>query len=528
MRRKFLAGFLSLCLALSLLPMSALAVGEEDNAPTITNLSIAGVSAVADRNNLYVPLAVGTDLSGKAFTMTTSEAVSFQAATSGALGEMYVSSVATDGTVTLTLAVGVESDYDYSITMSSDNGVTWTGTFSSNFGMTAGTLADAASSANLTLKAGSMVNASNVGNAAVQVLGNRDMNNAYLVFCAPGQTVNTVNYVVNDTTNVWKLPNGAVLPQPTFTTEAPEGWYYDEDYSQPVTFGNDTTVTGNMTLHAKTTATEPATFLSKLQKGENVTITTMDEWNTFVQHSGDVKTGQLITLGLDVNCNNATYSALTFKGNFNGDNHTISNASFNAVDGNSGLFAVIGPGQKVCNLILDNVSAKTASTYAGVLAGQIAGTEGNRALVQNVQVKNSSAVGRSAAGIAGFVFFADVKYCSSRNTTITGAANGGGIAGISYGLISNCYSTCTPTALLSSGRGGIAGKNLEGGRIEVCWCKYAAVRGTSTGATEVNVVPNVTENHYADDFDSNVFSSTYWELCDGLDTQFTDAVKYQF
>lgn len=70
--------------------------------------------------------------------MTTSEAVSFQAATSGALGEMYVSSVATDGTVTLTLAVGVESDYDYSITMSSDNGVTWTGTFSSNFGMTAG------------------------------------------------------------------------------------------------------------------------------------------------------------------------------------------------------------------------------------------------------------------------------------------------------------------------------------------------------------------------------------------------------
>lgn len=59
MRRKFLAGFLSLCLALSLLPMNALAVGEEDNAPTITNLSIAGVSAVADRNNLYVPLAVG-------------------------------------------------------------------------------------------------------------------------------------------------------------------------------------------------------------------------------------------------------------------------------------------------------------------------------------------------------------------------------------------------------------------------------------------------------------------------------------
>lgn len=547
-RKRGLSLILSCALILTLLPTVALAAEDAETAeletaaeevtpltdtaaPTITGLSINGINAVEDRGNLYVELPVGTNLSGKSFALTTSESVTFEEAASGAIGELYVSSVS-GNTVTLTLAVGASADNDYSITMASANGVDWSGSFSSTFGMDAGTLAEAAAAAGLTLKAGSMVNDAEVGSAAVQVLGNEDLNSAYLVFCAPGQAVSTVTYVVGDTSHVWKLPNGAVLPEPDFMPEGqePTGWYYDEDHNQPVTFGASTTVTGNVTLYAETApAPTDGSFMDAFNAEANVLpIRDNTDWAAFIEHAADINAGQRVELKASIDCGNATYSALTFKGDFNGNNRTISNASFSAVDGNSGMFAVIGPGQKVCNLILDNVSAKTASTYAGVLAGQIAGTEGNRAQVQNVQVKNSSATGRSAAGIAGFVFFADVKYCSSRNTTITGAANGGGIAGISYGRITDCYSTCSPTALLSSGRGGIAGKNLEGGRIEACWCTYANVAGSNNSATEVNNEPDIDGEHSADDFDTDIFDPTYWNLQDGTNTVFKSAVTYQF
>lgn len=500
-------------------------------APTITGLSVNGITANADRGNLYVGLPIDTELAGKPFALTTSEAVTFTATTGGVIGELYVSAVS-GNTVTLTLAVGVTANSDYSMTMTSTDGVNWSGSFSSSFGMDAGTLADAVAMAELSLRAGSMVNAANVGNEAVQVLGNQDLNSAWLVLCAPDQAVSTVTYVISGSVHTWQLPTGAILPEPVFTTEGqePEGWYYDSDYTQPVVFENTTLVTGDVTLYAKTAdvPTEGAFLTAFAAQDEELPIYNNADWAAFIEKAADISTNQRVELMADIDCGGVTYNALTFAGDFNGNNFTISNASFNAVDGNSGMFASIGPGQKVCNLVLDNVTAKTANTYAGVLAGQIAGTEGSRALVQNVQVKNSSATGRSAAGIAGFVFFADVKYCSSRDTTITGAANGGGIAGISYGLISNCYSTCSPTALLSTGRGGIAGKNLEGGRIECCWCTYASVRGTSTNATEVNYETGVDSDHSKDDFDIDVFDPAYWNLKNGTNTVFKATVTYQF
>ena len=461
-------------------------------APTITGLSVAGSSASADDGNLYVTLPIGTQLAGKSFTLTTSEAVAFQASADGSIGELYVSSVS-GSDVTLTVAVGTAVDTDYSITMTSTDGVNWTGSFSSSFDMDAGTLASAVDMAGLTLKAGSMVNTANVGNEAVLVLGNQDLETAQFVFCAPGQAVSTVTYMVSGNPYTWKVPNGALLPEPVFTAEdqEPEGWYYDEDYTQAVDFS--AAVTGNVTLYAKLpSAPAEGAFMTALAAQADVLpIYNNTDWEAFVENASLVAAGQRVELMDDIDCGGAAYSALTFAGDFNGNNFIISNASFHAVNGNSGMFAVIGPDQKVCNLVLDNVTAKYAGTYSGVLAGSISGTEGHNALVQNVQVWGGETSGRSAGGLAGYVFFADVQYCSSRDTTITGMANGGGIGGISYGQITQCYSVSNPTALLSSGRGGIAGKNLEGGTITSSWCTYSKVVGTSSYATETSVKAGV-------------------------------------
>lgn len=520
MRRKWLAGALALCLALSLLPMSALAVeGEDAAAPTITGLSVAGVTATADRGNLYVGIPASTDLSGETFTMTTSEAVTFQAASGGAMGEMYVSSVAADGTVTLTLAVDSDTDSDYSITISSQDNVTWEGTFSNSFDMDAGTLAASANAAGLTLKAGSMKNSSEVSNAAVTVLGNQDMNTAYLVFCTPGQTVNTVNYVVGNNTYTWKLPNGAVLPQPTFTADALEGWYYDADYSQAVTFGDTTTVTGDLTLYGKSAPAQPASFLEKLESGEDVTISSKADWDIFVANASKVVAGQLITLGDDIDCGGTRYTSMTFAGNFNGNNKEISNATFSAASGskNSGMFDTIGAGQKVCNLKLYDITVNYGTEYSGALVGLL---KGSGALVQNVQVTDCTVYGRGAGAIVGLVESGgQVKYCASYDCSVRGAAVAGGIAGFTHATITqSCSVGASCTAVQLNATGGIAGKSVYGGKISSCWTDKSNIYGsTDSWSTMTDCLASVNSNTTVSDFEGIGLDSN-WTIIKGTGT----------
>ncbi|MGN1158349.1 MAG: hypothetical protein ACI4TK_19425, partial [Agathobacter sp.] len=184
-----------------------------------------------------------------------------------------------------------------------------------------------------------------------------------------------------------------------------------------------------------------------------ISVSNLDEWNAFVTACSIISSNVRVELMADIDCGGATYNALTFAGDFNGNNHIISNATFSAAGDNSGMFASIGPGQIIANLVLNGITVESG-TNAGVLAGTIEGEENSRALIQNVQVWGGSTSGTTnAGGIAGSISFADVKYCGIYNTTIRVTyADGyaGGIAGISSGFITQCYSVSNPTALLSS------------------------------------------------------------------------------
>ncbi len=435
------------------------------------------------------------------------------------------------GTVTLkfNLTVGdVDISADqFALTLEETEGNVWTGGFEDAVGLSLETLAGYLVDQDIQLAAGAL----GAGSEARDILVNMDDEKVVLVLCDPDAVVYTVDYVVDDDTTItWRLPAGAEIPAivPELTGgQEFAGWYTDSDRSISFTKVN--------------ALSEAEAFLQALKAHQNVTIYTKTEWDTFVANSDVVVADQLITLGDDIDCDDTTYQSMTFAGNFNGNGKTISNATFSATSDTpsgescSGMFATLGHGQIVANLTLDNIDVEYAGEYAGALAGMVDGWSNDRALVQNVQVRNSSVSGRSAGGVAGFIRNADVRYCSSRDTTITGLANGGGIVGLSNAKVEYCYSTTSPTALTFLGgcAGGVVGKNVRGAYTEYCWATMAVVGGSGTGTeaggTDIGVFDNVSNSTTVRDFTLKGFTQDCWVRAAGTATDFnTSVVTYPF
>lgn len=507
------------------------ALTDDAAAPTIIGFSVGGTAASIDAaDNVKLTLDCTTALAGATVSLTTSEAVSFEATSSPAGGALYASA-ASANSVTLNFNVTIGNtdlnDSKYGITLTTSNGTTWTGTIGSSFAFTAGDLAAGMQNTQLTFAAGTMVSAAGVGNTARALACNKDVEVAYLVACGAGQMC-TVTYVIRENSTVWQLPAGTALLTPTVEEASGEtfvGWYADAGHNTAVDV-DTATVSNGLTLYAWVNAeTTESSFAEQYAAGAStLTIETDEDWASFISLASSIGSSKLVVLNADINCGGATYTSLTFGGNFNGNGKTISNATFNANGDNSGMFATLGPDQIVANLTLSNITVKSA-TNAGVLAGSISGSEGHRPLIQNVHVSSCSVSGRNAGGIAGYAFVTDIKFCSNRGTTVTGVVNGGGIAGISYSVVSNCYATKNATALASAG--GIVGKNLETGNVEWCWCTSSKAVGYSgDNSSAANNVVSVTRTTNSSAFAG--FNTTYWSIASGTGTTFTDQVAYSF
>ena len=544
MKKRIFAWALSICMMISLLPGTALAV--DGTEPAITDMSISYSGSAVDKTvidgSFVFTAPANSDVVDYTAALTLSDGAAFTATTSPGEGDLYVAS-ASENTATLKFNVTVNNINmanmdDFDLILTSSDGTVWTGGFSNAADLTLEALADYLVNQNLQLAAGAL----GTGSPAQDIVVNADDANVMLVLCAPDAVVYTVSYVVNDTTIIWKLPAGAAIPEITVNLtdgQEIEGWYTDsEHYTE---FVPGTTVTGNTTLYANVTGgtTPPVTdnFYTNLIAGNTATIMNLDDWETFVEYADQADAGQLIVLGTDISCNNATYDPLEFAGNFDGGNHTISNATFRAVntssgDTCSGMFAKIGPGQVVANLTLQNVTAQYSGTYAGVLAGMVDGASNNRALIQNIQVTGSSASGRTAAGVVGFTRNVDVKFCSSRDTTITGLANGGGVVGINNAHVEYCYSTSSPTALptlFGGSAGGVIAKNVRGGNNDYCWA-YMTVVGAEDDGPGQNLHSFVAdENMDSFDFEDEGFDQACWMEGNNTPVDFDpDVVTYNF
>lgn len=502
-------------------------------APTVAGMSVAGSTATVNPDgSIYLAMPNDTILAGEEISLTASEAVDFTANASPAAGDLYVVSASGNSAV---LAFNLSAGgYDlnspaYQITLTTADHITWTGSFPDSYNFSVSTLGVALTQTSARLASGAMTaRDSGASSAAMSLVYNQDNATALLVGCAEGTTLYSVTYSYTGGTYTLQLPAGAPLYplSPVLNAGESIAWYNDAAFTDNVDFAAQT-VSGNVTLYGEVTSQSTASdFGTQLTNGDAVLyIDTADDWTTFTQRSGEVTAAQRVELRMDVDGGGASLPALTFKGSFNGNGHTISNYRFTASGDNAGLFASLGGGSVVANLNFTGISVSSA-TYSGVLAGSVSGGEGNNVLVQNVQVRDCSVTGRSAGGLAGFAIWAEIRYCSVADSmTITGIVNGGGLVGISYAQIHDCYSNVTPTALIT--RGGIVGRNLEGGHIEHCWCTYRSVYGsTDSTSTAVNNVTSVTATTAASSFTAAGFSSDWWTLTRGTTNTFTGNVYY--
>ena len=508
MKQKLLASAMALAMVLSLTPVTALAA-EGDTLPQVADMDIVYDGSDVEKDNVNGSLvftATGdTQVVDYTATVSLSDGAEFTPTTPD-VGDLYVDAV-TSNSVTLKFNVPIEeeenknlSDYEeFDLTLTKGSGNTWTGGFADasilKLNMLAGYLTDK----NVQVAAGAL----GTNSPAQRIIVNEDVNRVMLILCAPNAVTNTVTYIVGSNTIVWELPQGMNMPLPEIGDETVV-WYTDADHSA----GNE--------------------FVS--------------DFETFVAYSDQAQAGQLIKLGANIECLGNSYPAMEFAGNFDGCGFKISDATFEATSNTpsgeecSGMFSTLGHGQIVANLTLEDIDVEYAAQYAGALVGMADGWSGDEVLIQNVQVRNCGVSGRSAGGVIGFARNADVIFCSSRDTRVTGVANGGGVVGLSNTVVQFCYSTSTPTALpsiLGGCAGGVVGKNVRGAYTEYCWATMKVVGGggenpgTDVGDFEVDPDNTTIEDYEAKGYNQN--GNEYWILDYGDATDFDpEAVEYTF
>ncbi|MCM1336607.1 MAG: right-handed parallel beta-helix repeat-containing protein [Candidatus Amulumruptor caecigallinarius] len=182
----------------------------------------------------------------------------------------------------------------------------------------------------------------------------------------------------------------------------------------------------------------------------NYTISSASELAAFAKMVNELNTfeGKTVTLASDIDLAGKPWTpagdvnafpSKTFKGTFDGANHTISGlnaADFTAKEGTAGLFGSIKGTVK-------NVTIANATILSHHYAGAITGYTGDGAVIENCHVKNSTVTSESeviggsydngdkVGAIAGISTngAVSIKGCSVENVTVKGYRNLGGIVG---------------------------------------------------------------------------------------------------
>ena len=268
---------------------------------------------------------------------------------------------------------------------------------------------------------------------------------------------------------------------------------------------------------------------------KGVHITSQAEWSDFVANASTYEAGQLVVLDTDINAGDLY--PISFAGNFDGGNHTIT-ATFVVGENRCGLFRSLGPGQIIANLTLQGTfTGITGSTYAGGIAPETEGAADNPVLIQNCHFLDISLSGFYVGGIVGDATYTHFLYCSTVGGNIQ-ATSGydravGGIAGRNTsGTIELCFATSEAygSVIYGASAGGIVGQNANGGAAINCWCYQDAVVGSSDqgGAnTGSKQVPEGTDSYtFATEYG---FNQNCWALSEDLPADFNqDVVTYHF
>lgn len=202
--------------------------------------------------------------------------------------------------------------------------------------------------------------------------------------------------------------------------------------------------------------------------GTNVDPYTMTT-ATHLQNMGNTNVvGQdyYYNLSNDIDLTGVTWSAIgnslalySFKGTFDGQNHTIDNLTMNIASAHKGFFGVIGIEGEVKNIGLTNSSINISnSDFAGVLAGTNQGIISNAYSTGNIISTGSTYIG----GLVGFNNGGTIEDSYSTTNVINDASQTGGLVGENRGTIRRSYATGdVDSGTTGSHIGGLVGRNTN-------------------------------------------------------------------
>ncbi len=252
-----------------------------------------------------------------------------------------------------------------------------------------------------------------------------------------------------------------------------------------------------------------------------ITISTVDELKSLATsvNAGTNYQDKYIVLENDLDLAGITWTSIgtskRFFGNFDGQNHTISNLYINQKANGKGLFGYT-TGATIENLTLYNpVIASTTGVYTGALVGYFDSATGRPGTIRNCHVVGGSImsasyyVGGLIGGVVGrFDGGITIDNCSVKGvgadkvpTEVVGAYYVGGLVGVVEGttpysmgadgsdhagvFISLCATTARVTATSTGIAGGIVG---WGGGMRLDRCYSTGAISTKAGGTAAGIV----------------------------------------
>ncbi len=204
---------------------------------------------------------------------------------------------------------------------------------------------------------------------------------------------------------------------------------------------------------------------------------------------GAYTSGITVKMACDVDLNGMTVSTVKFGGsygpNFDGDGHTISNATMEATSESIGFF---NGNISVTDVTFDNFTVSaTGCTSAAVVSGSLTGPN---AMITDVTVKNSTVTGGRYTGAIAGDFYGNITGCTVENTVVSGQYRAGGIAGQAQSGAGYKITDNTLTNVTVKGDNMWPGKTeYELGKVIGCWatnggeCKNNSFEGGTTEAT---------------------------------------------
>lgn len=177
------------------------------------------------------------------------------------------------------------------------------------------------------------------------------------------------------------------------------------------------------------------------EAAERITISSREEFLKFAKNCRDdfYSYGKVFVLEADIDLSGTSFQGVPyFQGTLEGNGHTVSGFLMTREGSDYGLFRYVGKAGKIKDL---NVSGKVELTGSGKNAGGVVGV--NYGIVENCSFDGTVSAGEAAGGIVGENKEDGIVMSCSASGSVKATNETGGICGLNRGIIQKCTNSGT-------------------------------------------------------------------------------------